>query len=207
MKKNAVEFFYAVLAGMMIGVGGTVFLSNENRVIGSLLFSIGLIVILHFGFRLYTGMIGYLVNNQPDYLRNCLWVWAGNFLGTFLLGTALRYTRTGYALAEKALPVCQVKLNDNLLSIFILALLCGMLMYIAVESYKNVLHSAGKYLSVILCVSVFILCGFEHCVANMFYFSLARLWNFQTFLYLIVMTLGNTAGATLIAFGVKLKSS
>ena len=50
----------------------------------------------------------------------------------------------------------------------------------------------------IFCVSVFILCGFEHCIANMFYFSLAGVWSAKTFGYLLVMTLGNSLGGMLI---------
>ena len=44
---------------------------------------------------------------------------------------------------------------------------------------------------------VFILAGFEHCVANMFYFSVANIWNLHTLLYLLVMSLGNFAGGLL----------
>ncbi len=43
-------------------------------------------------------------------------------------------------------------------------------------------------------VMVFILCGFEHCVANMYYFSVAGMWSGKTLLYLLVMTLGNAVG-------------
>ena len=50
-----------------------------------------------------------------------------------------------------------------------------------------------------MCVIVFILCGFEHCVANMFYFSVARSWSFKTILYIFIMILGNSIGSILIA--------
>lgn len=51
-----------------------------------------------------------------------------------------------------------------------------------------------------MCVIVFILCGFEHCVANMFYFSVARSWSFKTILYTFIMILGNSIGSIFIAF-------
>ena len=54
-------------------------------------------------------------------------------------------------------------------------------------------------------VMVFILCGFEHCVANMFYFSVANVWSGRTFLYLIVMTLGNSCGGVIIPLCRKLR--
>ena len=44
---------------------------------------------------------------------------------------------------------------------------------------------------------VFILCGFEHCVANMYYFSVAGMWSGKALVYLLVMTLGNSVGGIL----------
>ena len=52
---------------------------------------------------------------------------------------------------------------------------------------------------------VFILCGFEHCVANMFYFSVANAWSGKTVLYLLVMTLGNSCGGLILPLCRKLK--
>ena len=44
---------------------------------------------------------------------------------------------------------------------------------------------------------VFILCGFEHCVANMYYFTMGGAWSARTILYLFVITLGNAAGGVI----------
>ena len=55
----------------------------------------------------------------------------------------------------------------------------------------------GKYLSLLFGVTVFILCGTEHCVADMYYFSIAGMWNPHTLLCLIVITLGNAFGGVL----------
>ena len=89
-------------------------------------------------------------------------------------------------------------MNDSLLSLFILAIFCGMLMFIAADGYKKIEHSAGKFLAIFLPVIVFILSGFEHCIANMFYFSIACAWTAKSFGYLLVMSLGNAAGGMLI---------
>ena len=93
-----------------------------------------------------------------------------------------------------------VKLSDGYLSIFILAMMCGMIMFIAVNNYKKENSDIGKYLAIIMGVMAFILCGFEHCVANMFYFSVAGVWNFKVLLELLVMILGNSLGSIIIAF-------
>lgn len=109
----------------------------------------------------------------------------------------VRCTRIGAALAEKAAGLCETKLGDSLISIFLLAIFCNILIYIAVEGFNKIPHEVGKYLALFFGVVVFILCGFEHCVANMYYFSAAGMWSGKTLLYLLVMTLGNTAGGVL----------
>ncbi len=198
MKRVGVQFLLSVAAGLIIGVGGTVFLSCDDRVVGSVLFSIGLTVILHYELNLFTGKIGYALTGKPGYLLHCALVWLGNLVGTSLVGFGMRLTRAGQPLADKAGRICDVKLHDSVPSIFILAVLCGLLMYIAVDSFKNVPHAIGKYITVFLCVSAFILSGFEHCIANMYYFSVAHAWSLHAVLYLAVMTLGNAVGGMLL---------
>ena len=101
--------------------------------------------------------------------------------------------------SDKALEIVNLKLNDNLLSIFILSILCGILMYIAVNNYKKINNEIGKYSCIFMCVMVFILCGFEHSVANMYYISVASLLNLKSLLYILIMVLGNSTGSILIA--------
>lgn len=99
---------------------------------------------------------------------------------------------------EKATGLCRVKLEDSLPSVFLLAVLCNVFIYIAVEGFRSNPHEIGKYLSLFFGVMGFVLCGFEHCVANMFYISTAGLWSGRAAGYLLVMTLGNSAGGVLI---------
>ncbi|MBQ8901955.1 MAG: formate/nitrite transporter family protein [Bacilli bacterium] len=73
------------------------------------------------------------------------------------------------------------------------------MMYIAVNNYKKVKDVLGKYIGIFICVMTFILCGFEHSVANMAYFSIANIWNLKVILYLLIMVLGNSVGSILIA--------
>ena len=65
------------------------------------------------------------------------------------------------------------------------------------EGYGKNPHEVGKYLAIFFGVMVFILCGFEHCVANMYYFSMAGMWSGKALLYILVMTLGNAAWGVL----------
>lgn len=188
-------FGKAVLAGVCIALGGIVYLSVENKIIGSLLFTIGLYAIVLNGLFLYTGKIGYLVveQNKKEYLKILLTTWIGNLVGTGIGALAVLQTRIS-GIAENVDAICANKLVDSPVSIFILAVFCGMLMYIAVDGFKE----KGNPLILFMGVSVFILSGFEHCIANMFYFSLAGVWSVKAFLYLLIMTAGNSIGGILI---------
>ncbi len=189
----------SVMAGICIGIGGIVYLSVESKMVGAALFATGLFTVCTMGYHLYTGKACYLLDspNKGSYLLWLVQVWAGNLVGTALVGYAMRLTRNGPALVEKAQALCQTKLGDSLLSIFILAIFCNIMIYIGVESYRSNPHPLGKYLGILLGIMVFILSGFEHCVANMFYFSVANAWSLTAVGYLLVMTVGNLVGAVL----------
>ncbi len=203
MKKKLVEFsnylIKGIYAGIMIGIAGCVYLSVENHVMGSFLFALGLLTICMYGMNLYTGKIGYVLINKPKYLLELLFTLIGNFVGTFIVGKLISLTRFK-TICDSAKVIGKIKLNDNLLSIFILSFFCGILMYIAVNNHKKITGEIGKYIGIFLCVMVFILCGFEHSVANMFYFSAGSLWTFKTLLYVVIMVLGNSVGSILFAF-------
>ena len=193
----------AVLAGLFIGLAGTVYLSVPNQFAGSFLFGFGLLTIVCYGFKLYTGAIGYLVNqgrNTLKYAGGLVIIWIGNWIGTWLVGTMLQYSRVGEALARKAAGLCAVKSADNWMSLLILGFFCGMLMYLAVESFrrKEEIPAPGRILMVLLCVMIFILSGFEHCIADMFYFSAAGAWNEKTFKVILIITAGNSLGGFLL---------
>lgn len=198
MKENTIFLIKSILAGFMIGIGGTILLSLENKIVGAFMFAIGLFVIVTNGFNLFTGKIGYVFDNKPKYLIEVFITLIGNFIGTYIVGSVLKYTRISELIMKNAQNICKVKLDDNILSIFILSVFCGLLMYIAVNGYKTIKDDLGRNLIVFLAVATFILCGFEHCVANMFYFTISGMWSLKTILYLIIMIMGNSVGGVLI---------
>ncbi len=190
-------FVGGILAGISIAIGGTVFLSLDNKVLGALFFTVGLFAVCTFGFNLYTGKVCYVFDNDREYALGLPVIWLGNLCGAFLTAAAERATRIGPALAEKAAALCSVKLGDGPVSIFLLSVFCNVLIWLAVEGFKNNPHPAGKYLSLFFGVAVFILCGFEHCVANMYYFSMAGMWRWKTLGWVLVMTAGNSVGGVI----------
>lgn len=190
----------SILAGLMISIGCVSFLSVENKIAGTFLFSLGLYTIIILKFDLFTGKVGYLSTNRTlDYLKYLGKVWTGNLIGCVAGSAAIAATRLSIGTSG----LVGVKYGDNILSLFVLGIFCGMLMFIAVEGYKRTSNS----LIVVLPVMGFILCGFEHCIADMFYFA----FNFfkagmtiaclgDTLLRLAAITLGNLIGGCLVCF-------
>ena len=193
----------AVLAGLFIGLAGTVYLSVPDKFAGAFLFGFGLLTIVCCGFKLYTGAIGYLVNQgrkTGSYAVLLAIIWAGNWLGTWLVGTALRCSRVGGELSRKAATLCSAKVADSWISLLVLGFFCGILMYLAVESFrrKDELPVPGGILMVFLCVMIFILSGFEHCIADMYYFSVAGAWDAGSLGKILIITAGNSLGGFLL---------
>lgn len=188
-----------LLAGLCISLGGSVFLACEERAVGAVFFSVALLSICMFDFSLYTGKVGALVGNHTKQATAELFLGLlGNLLGCLLFGSMLRLARPdlGY-LAEY---LCSVKLEQTVLQALLRAFFCGVLMYIAVWVYREK-HSC---IGILLCIPTFILSGFEHSVANMFYFSAAGSLNFKALGYTVLYLAGNSVGAWSIPLLMKL---
>lgn len=194
MKRYLSIFFLAIMAGVCIGIGGTVYLSLDNKIVGSLLFATGLYAICTQGLYLFTGKVGYIFDNKSGYLIDVLVTWLGNLIGTGFAACLVLLSRVGYKIYDAALSISEVKVNDSYLSLLVLGVFCGLLMYIAVDGYKK----CNNPLILFVPVSVFILCGFEHCIADMFYFWACGFMNLNGLLILLVITFGNTIGGVLI---------
>lgn len=194
----------AIIAGLLIGLGGIAFLTQQNAIVGSFLFAVGLFTIVGFQLQLFTGKIGYLVFQKPVYFIELGITWLGNLIGTYIAAWIAQHIRIYRSISERVVRIAMVKLDDGFLSIFLLAILCGLLMFIAVDVYRNVRGSMLQSIAIFVPVMVFILSGFEHVVANMFYFSLANAWSGHCLLSIVVMTLGNSIGGLLIPVYLKL---
>lgn len=184
----------AVAAGFMIGIGAVIYISCENKIAGALLFTVGLFAVCAFGMNLFTGKIGYVISNKNK--PNCIVIWLGNFLGAIAGMALVRIAKP--SLHTAAREMMSAKLQQSYIGISILAFFCGVLMYLAVENYRANPHGFGKAAGLFLCVSVFILCGFEHSIADMCYAVLA-VESFGEALrylfFLVVVSVFNGAGA------------
>lgn len=207
MRRVGGLFLFAILAGFCIGLGGTVFLRLKDafpggNVVGALLFTIGLFTICTRGYALFTGKACYLFQNPwPGYLGDLAVIWVGNLLGAMLIAGVETLTGVGAGLQATAAALVAGKMGDGYLSLFLLGILCNICIFIAVNGYANNPHPVGKYLALFLGVSVFILCGMEHSVADMYYWSVSGVLYGQlgeSFLRLLVVSLGNVAGGVFL---------
>jgi len=197
-KKYLDYLIKGIFAGIMIGLGGVVYLILDNNIIASFLSSIGLLIVFMYGMNLFTSKVGYLLINKLNYLYELIIGLIGNFIGVYFVGKSILLTRYSY-LSVKALELSNIKLNDNLLSIFVLSLFCGIFIYIAANNYKKIGNEIGKYGCIFLSFMIIMLCGLEHSITNILYFTLSNVWSFNTILYLLIMILGNSVGSFLIA--------
>lgn len=153
----------SVLAGIFIGIGGMVYLSVGGGIIGSVLFSIGLISVVVYDAKLFTGTAGFVTTeNWVD----LFWIIIGNLLGTILAaGIAVI---SPLEIWESAIDIIDARLKLSWQTLCILGIGCGILMTTAVEFARKKI-----WLPLLFAVPVFILCGFPHCIADAFYFFLS----------------------------------
>lgn len=190
------------LAGVMISIGGWLYLCASNMcgsVVAAFLFSIGLIVICSFGFFLYTGKICYLFSNNEEKmgikLANLGLGLIGNLLGCLLIGPVLHliFGSGKEAVFNTLSNMVNTKLSYPWYKMLVSSMFCGMMVFIAVEGYKR-LEGFGKYFIIMLAIGGFIIMGFDHSIANMFYFFCNYTFSGKAFLYLLICVVGNSLG-------------
>lgn len=207
------NFLLGIAAGASIALGGLLniivktYIKGDVEIIGKLLgsalFPIGLMLVCFLGFNLFTGKIGYALDKKGEkYPLTLLIMYAGNFVGAVLFGCIcyliFKNVPDIYATA-KAISIGKTSTLNTAAGIFTTlggALLCGVLVYTAVFFFKKFKHPALKAVGILIPIALFVYLGFDHCVANMFYFSFA-LEDLSPWLILnlALATIGNSLGA------------
>ena len=182
------------IAGLLISIGGAVFLSCENRVVGAVLFAVALLCICIKGYSLFTGKICYIADNSSKEAWSVLLLGLlGNLIGTVVFGYAMRYAIPSIGAAAETL--CEGKLAAQApFQTLIRAILCGVLIYLAVSIYRDKQTIAG----IVFCIPVFILSGFEHSIADMYYFAASGIVSLKACGFIWIVILGNTIGGLLL---------
>ena len=180
-------FLLAILAGAMIAIAGAATNTAAHsaatvgavRLICSLLFPFGLGMVILMGTELFTGncLIAISVLEKKAtvaaMVKNWVIVYLGNFAGSLLVAAAcaysgqFNYSNGGLAVFTLNLAVgkCELSFSRGL----ILGIACNVLVCLGVLCAMTAKDTTGKILGAFLPVCLFVLCGFEHSVANMYY--------------------------------------
>ena len=217
MKKHGNTILFGIFAGMAIGLGGLLniiancYLNDPaiwGRIVGSLLFPIGLSLVCFLGLNLFTGKIGYVFDNDVDYLGFLGLVYIGNIIGSLIMGGWALVCFKDVTFYQTASKISEVKLYPfefwPLVKVFAGAVLCGILVYIAIFCYKTFKKVWLKLIGIFLAIGLFVFLNFDHCIANMFYFTFSWSWNKPlAYLNIGIVTLGNSVGAIALNEGIK----
>ena len=209
---------FGIFAGLAIGLGSLVFTivsayakSVGGQIFASALFSIGLILVCVLGLQLYTGKIGVVFDDREKLKDNAInlpIMLVGNAIGAFALGVICHFIFNGVPeIADRIGKIAFAKIDYANHNIFLEGIFCGALVYIAVYLYKNLQNWAMKIIGIITAVTLFVYCGFQHCIANMFYFAMNFdwvNWNIDYLWNILVVILLNSVGALLVRCLVRL---
>lgn len=180
-------FALAVMAGLFIAFGAAVCNTashsiadvSTGKIISGLLFPFGLGMVMIMGAELFTGnvMIGISVLSGETtlwkMLRNWGVVYLGNFVGAALLAFACaRFGQLGYSqggLAAYTIKLAAAKCSLPFANALVMGILCNILVCTGVLCSLSARDTAGRILGAYIPVAFFVICGFEHSVANMYY--------------------------------------
>lgn len=208
-------FVLAILAGAFIGFGAAAYTAvmtgadasfGPSRLLGGLVFSLGLILVIVGGAELFTGnalMIMAAVERKIT-LRRMLRSWGIVYLGNFVgaAGLAVVFGFSGLlegAMGATAKAIPEIKASLLPMEAFIRGALCNMLVCLAIWLTFAARSAAGKILGILWPISAFVLLGLEHSVANMYFFPQGWMVGSNVTISdalsnLVWVTLGNTAG-------------
>lgn len=196
----------SLCSGIMIGVGGSAFLLSLNlfgawgKLIGSVLFSLGILCIVMFEMKLFTG----LISDMPEMGAKNWWklpvCFMGNMLGVLFASILVYYSPLSEVVVPQAQTMMSAKLNASYWGIKALcsSILCGFLITLSIGAVN---YAPRKGLSttvgVMFPIIVFAFCGFDHSVANTLYFFFLG-FSGKAVVYLLICVLGNILGGVIL---------
>lgn len=181
----------AIMAGICIGIAGFGYLA-VGGIVGAVTFAFGLLAVVHYRLKLYTGTAGFFAKGELLQLCTILLM---NIVGCLLV--ALMARMSPMPLQEAAQHILEGRLNAGIVQSGVLAIGCGFIMTTAVKWGRE-----GKFLPLLFGVPLFIICGFPHCVADAFYYLCVPVEYLtanarQVLLLYAAIVLGNFIGCNL----------
>lgn len=213
--KHLKTLLLGIYAGLAIGLGSFGYLltrfffpSTRGAILASFVFSVGLIIVCLCRFFLYTGKIGFFLDKREKIKENTInlpIMLVGNAIGAFGLGIVCYFIFYNVAGIKDLVTLVSINKTSSS-SMLSEGILCGALVFFAVYLFINVENFFMKMIGIILPITLFVYCGFQHCIANMFYFGMAFNWNIDMLWNLLIVIFGNSVGALLARCMVHLSS-
>lgn len=211
MNSKAITFIKGIFAGVLIGLGGAANLyccSISRPISGAILFSFGLLCVCFMQAYLFTGKVGYILANDKAYLRDVFIMAFGNIIGSAIIGYLFYLIKPGLnAIGETKLVFDESGTTINrFFNSFIRSIFAGIFVFLAVDGYKTAKHDCVKALIIILSITIMVVLGCNHSIANVFYFAYAQcssetcnaaFLGYATVSILVHM-LGNSLGSILL---------
>ena len=202
--RSVMAGFFIVVAMIFSNVVGNVFQGSDpawGKLLGGIVFAIAVLLIVFIGAELFTG--NNLVMAFGAFDKKVSWTQVGNFVGCLILsvifvlagasGTADYYA--GFIGNKLSIPVGEM---------FFRAILCNFFVCLAVACGMKCKNEVAKFFMIILCISGFVVAGFEHCIANMATFVTAALLVpggislTAALKSMVIVTIGNMIGGGLL---------
>ncbi len=215
-------FLLGILAGIFIAIGAysstmaNLYFPQYGRILGACVFPIGIVLVTVGTSELFTGdclfVMGYLKKSitLKKMLLFLLIVYIGNFIGSIIFAL-LNFNIVSEEFAKVAVSISLGKVSKSTLELIILGINCNILVCMGVWMALFGKSTVEKSLSVIFPVFIFVLCGFEHSIANMYYIPMGiflkgrvsmdtSILNWSSFVFnnLLPVTLGNVLGGTFV---------
>ena len=209
----------SILAGLSIGLGGTLFTltrwatnalnsyfetddwSQPGQIFGSCVFSVGLMLVCWFKLSLFTGKVGLMfeLNQDVMYAVSLLIMLIFNIGGAVAVGLFVRWIFgrfEGFTSAVLAIASIKTTYTDsnNYLKSCMNGLFCGVCVHLAVRGFANCEAGFEKFVILLWFVLMFVYSGFEHCIANTFYFACAHMVKKEVFINICLSICGNWLG-------------
>lgn len=218
--KTRTQFFLGLLAGIFISIGaasstivnslGKGFNPQITKVLVGLTFTIGIVAVVVGGAELFTGnilMLGATLDKRTKLsklLYNWLKIFIYNFIGSIIFVIIVYYSNIlSDGTKELFVNIFNAKTSQGFLELFFKGIGCNILVCLSVWLGAASKDITAKVFASAFPVAIFVICGFEHCVANMFYLPIAMMisgnYDFLALFHnLLPVTLGNIAGGALL---------
>ena len=180
-------FLMGTMAGAFVAIGAASASAASHaltnigvaKALAGIVFPIGLMMIIFIGGELFTGdtmMLMGAMHKQFTYtrmIRTLFWVYLSNLNGavliSFLVVNSGQYAYSANALGAYTIKVAVDKCNGSFINLLISGILCNVLVCVAVLMSMAAKDATGKVFGFLFPIFAFVIAGYEHCVANMYY--------------------------------------